>query len=343
MSNLKLIKSPYTEISEKQSISLQNIRYIILNEKEITQSTSKTYTNVGIDEKNVVRKIRIGSSLQKFSQQIIPSLPQIPSLFPNLFQLALKISVLKDIPKEFMNLNQLKDFGCYCPQLNMFPSNFFHNLRNLERIDIQSECISVIPSLENQDKLEILLITKMPKLQSLPQSIGTSKFIRVFRLKNTGVEIIPKVISNWKDVQEIEIQSCPNLHTLPDVFDQLSNLKILTIEKCEGLLSVPPSLQRCPSLQKLKLLECKNIVLTNQDIEAFDQLALFLFDGKTIRAQGHMQLPDGARLQVHPFGEMIHQLERELGYEVLGVDEKTKQIIARGEDGHIQRFDIEEE
>ena len=306
---------------------------LCLEEWEITQRASKTYMNIGVDENDVVCKIRIGSSLPEFSVKIDQVLPQIPDLFPDITNIFIKSSTLEEIDSNFSNLSDLKDFGWYCPKLDEFPSNLFQNLRNLERIDIQSDCISMIPSLASQKKLEILLLTKMPKLVKLPQSIGTSKLVRIFRLKNTAVKKIPNTISNWKNVQEIENLSCNYLRTLPDVFDHLSNLKFLTIEKCEGLVSLPPSLQYCPSLQKLKLLGCKNLVLTDQAIEAFDHLQLFLFEGKTMRPYGHMQLPDGTRLQVHPQGDIFHQLRRELEFEVVGYNERSG-IVTAGRHEH---------
>ncbi|GMN74144.1 hypothetical protein TIFTF001_054385 [Ficus carica] len=172
-------------------------------------------------------------------------LPEISEPMPNLKDLCLMKTGIKDLPKSIYNLIGIVDlFLDDCQNLKSLPTTI-GKLKSLTKLHL-SDC----PKLESlqkisepMPKLRILILAGLG-IRNLPTSLlenltGANKF---YLSKCKKLELIPHTIYNQIC---LEIRDCPKLESLPSPLSSGTNLVESLFLKGSSVLQIPDNLFSC--------------------------------------------------------------------------------------------------
>ncbi|UYP44348.1 hypothetical protein NEF87_000633 [Candidatus Lokiarchaeum ossiferum] len=272
---LKQITFPFSEISENERNFLIKLDEIIEKAWKIKK---KSGMMIRINNSGILRTLEIDVVENVDNVKLIHLIYQIPTFFPDLFNLGLNIYGLKTLPKSFNIFRQLKQIYLGNEYLEEINKDFFSNFSQLKSFAIRGLMKSIPVSIGRLSNLERLQISKSPHLHSLPPSIGNlstlfSMTIKEVSLKNlpetlghlhnlqkltlhdVSLEVLPESLGDCYRLKELDIRNCNNLTTLPDSIGDLHNLESLKIYGCLNLESIPDCITDLPQLKYVYFVE----------------------------------------------------------------------------------------
>lgn len=252
---LRLIKPPYSEISLDKAAFMNDIYAII---KEDRNSSKRKGMIIKIDSENRVNSLTLTMKTTLKFNELHILLRKIPTKFPYLEFLGLEIYGLKTIPKEFQSLNQLKHLVLSNPFLEYIDDSLFLKLSKLEYLAIRGNFDRIPSSLDSLQNLESLMITKTPKLEYLPESIGNLEKLKVLKIFFAPVKSLPQSIGTLKSLAHLMITEI-NVITLPYEIGNCRNLESISIEDCHKLEHLPESIAELTNLRKLIIRFCSSL------------------------------------------------------------------------------------
>ncbi|CAM6095409.1 unnamed protein product [Calypogeia fissa] len=89
-----------------------------------------------------------------------------------------------------------------------------------------------------------------------PFGVDTEKRLLISKFYGSS---LPEEISTWVGLQQLEIQHCLGIETLPQFLGRLQRLKCLVISNCPSLLVLPVTLGNLRALRHLRIQDCEKL------------------------------------------------------------------------------------
>lgn len=171
--------------------------------------------------------------LQYYQLKVFP-ISKIPN---NTEQLQLAHNSLVEIPKEIIELQDLKFLDVKFNQLKSIHSNI-SKLLSLERVMIQGNNLTEVPlGLFLLFNLKILYLSEN-KLISVPSEIGNLVSLTNLSFKNNKIEELPETIGDLINLTTLNLDNNP-IKRLPKSFLKLKNLRNLSLNGTKLPLPIP--------------------------------------------------------------------------------------------------------
>jgi Leucine-rich repeat (LRR) protein len=246
----------FSSESEHISVAPQDLRSLQTAKKYRSGDLNQMMKEYGDREKCLLSnvlvkefpKTKFGSELQilMLDQCLIDNFENFEKFLPNVSELSILNSNLKEIPENFTKLKNLKLLNLEKNSLTSLPS-FFQKWNQIEVLNLSHNNISTIEHL-------------------------TGKNISVLNLSNCTIRGFPSQISTMVQLESLNL-SCNQIGFLPNEFKNLSQLISLNLNNC-GLQSFPPSLLELKHLKSLDI--SNNRILNFQSLEKVDNKLVHL-------------------------------------------------------------------
>ncbi|XVF29589.1 hypothetical protein REPUB_Repub15cG0135000 [Reevesia pubescens] len=198
--------------------------------------------------------------LQKLWLERCPNLSSIPDLEGFSFLRSLDVSLcgkLESVPLRGRCSSLEKLDISNCSKLSKIGDGLSTSTC-LQKLSLEN-CpdLSSIPDLEGFSSLRSLYVYSCGKLESVPL-IGRCSSLE--KLHISRCEILSKigdVLSTSTCLQELSLDNCPNLSSIPDL-EGFSSLRSLDVSCCDKL-EIVPLRGRCSSLENLRISRCEKL------------------------------------------------------------------------------------
>ncbi|KAL3675007.1 hypothetical protein R1sor_024955 [Riccia sorocarpa] len=167
-------------------------------------------------------------------------------------------------------MNELAVFHLEAPSLHKVPDSF-GLLSELQILTFTGCKFSTLPqSFGELLGLQHLEFTNCTELCSLPESFGRLLDLEFFSFSVADVygekssesgeqNFLPASFGDLKNLKNLILCGCRNLHSLPESFSKLKSLEELRIERCNNLLTLSQSFGELPELHTLDVCHCRNL------------------------------------------------------------------------------------
>lgn len=199
---------------------------------------------------------------------------------------------IKRLPESIGKLSSLRVLSLTNNNLDILPQSFC-NLKNLEKLYIDSNPIIHLPSRIGDLKKLILFDLRKTHIQILPDSFKDLTSLSKFWFYSDILTSIPPVICRTQNLKELIIRSYDETHEfiIPAEIGELVNLEWLSISAF--FKRIPPSIKKLKNLKVLRLMFSYNPFIT-QDIYELDQLITLSLNGNDL-----VSLPEGIGKLTH--------------------------------------------
>ncbi|KAL6590967.1 hypothetical protein ACP70R_050149 [Stipagrostis hirtigluma subsp. patula] len=143
----------------------------------------------------------------------------------------------------------------HCPRLRLKPCPPIFRQCEIEKSDL------VISSLEELDNVNH--VSSSTQSTKLAVNESSSKSLRLFHhfpaLQELEIQFcrtltsLPESMRHLTSLRSLELRWCESISALPGWLGELSSLRSLTIASCKGIKSLPPCIQQLTNLQKLHI------------------------------------------------------------------------------------------
>jgi Leucine-rich repeat (LRR) protein len=143
--------------------------------------------------------------------------------YSDITAVSLNFGELKEIPKNIMNLINLKELSIRCNKITEIPEWIF-NLTNLRRLNLAHNQITEIP--ESISKLTNLqeLILKDNQIKEIPESICDLINLKEITLSYNQLVEIPERIVNLTNLQILDVMK-NRIACIPEIIRGMTNLR----------------------------------------------------------------------------------------------------------------------
>jgi Leucine-rich repeat (LRR) protein len=164
-----------------------------------------------------------------------------------------------------------------CSNLTEIQDDSFQNMFVLEKLDLSSTKIEILPPLSNPSNLCRLILKKCTDLKKLPLLKSLSKLeelilsgvelkegadfvkdmssLEILDLSDTDIPHLPPM-SNLKNLRNLFLDGCKRLHNVPNL-EELTNIEVLDLSGT-GVTHLP-NLKRLSKLRELRLRGCSSL------------------------------------------------------------------------------------
>jgi leucine-rich repeat protein SHOC2 len=196
----------------------------------------------------------------RLNRAVIKSLPEVPSIVDDVFDLAsdlrclssicISYIALENLPESIGNFSDLTLLDLKSNNLSKLPSSI-GRLTNLESIDLSQNQLTHLPqSIGNLSKLTSLNI-KDNQLSTLPDSIGNLTELTWIDIEGNQLTSLPDSIGKLSQLEHFFLSN-NQLDKLPDRIGQLDSLRILDLSE-NLLVDLPESITNLSKLEDLNL------------------------------------------------------------------------------------------
>eukprot|EP01018_Ginkgo_biloba_P022024 Gb_08581 [translate_table: standard] len=201
-------------------------------------------------------------SLRHLELRSCYGLISLPVNFGNLKSLqhvVITAGKLKELPKSFNQLTQLRYLGLWHCKKLMIQREMLERITTLENLEFHA-CIKLqaLPTqITCQGHLRNLNLL-FTELQELPCEFGKLSRLEVLRIGSPFLTSLPPSFGNLKSLRDLDLQYCVALKCLPESLGQLSLLSHLKIS-WSGVENLPKGVGQLTNLQSIDLSHTKVI------------------------------------------------------------------------------------
>ncbi|KAJ8321664.1 hypothetical protein KUTeg_000135 [Tegillarca granosa] len=174
----------------------------------------------------------------------------------SLEELLLDANQIKDLPKSFFRLIQLRKLSLSDNEICRLPPDIA-NFINLQEMDVSRNDIGDIPdNIKFCKNLQVLDVSSNPFTKVLPEGLTQLRNLTHLGLNDVALERLPPDIGNLSSLESLELRE-NNLKTLPPSISFLVKLEILDLGSNE-IDTLPDIIGSLPNLQELWL-DCNEL------------------------------------------------------------------------------------
>ncbi|XP_031264655.1 putative disease resistance protein RGA1 [Pistacia vera] len=168
-----------------------------------------------------------------------------------------------------------------CLILNLGDQCFTRTIRHLSLIDVDTHKINLPSFLSNLGQLRSINSFadegKGASQEFIESCISRFKFLRVIRLDNLGIDVLPKRIGDLRHLRYLDLSN-NKIRKLPDSICKLQHLQTLMLGGCEELEELPKDIRYLINLQMF-LLTTKQRFLSKNGVGCLKSLRFLGIDG----------------------------------------------------------------
>ncbi|XP_064373242.1 leucine-rich repeat and IQ domain-containing protein 4 [Dromaius novaehollandiae] len=200
----------------------------------------------------VISKLQALRQLRLYKVNLHEIPVQICKYLHHVELLGLSDNNLKCLPKELVNLTQLREIYLQKNRFESFPMELCHMV-NLEIIDLEQNLVSLIPEEVGSLTNLVKLFLAFNNLFSIPDTLQHCQKLAVLDLSHNLLHKLPQGLKNLTEMEELGL-SGNNLEKLPHEICSWMSLSLVYLRNT-GLHTVPKSFTRLTSVRILDLSE----------------------------------------------------------------------------------------
>ena len=161
---------------------------------------------------------------------------------------------LKDLPEMKVGMKNLERLDLSSTTIKVLPSSIGH-LKALKHLDLSccEDLVSLPESICNLRSLETLYLLECSGLKGFLEIRSDMKNLKILDLQSTGIKELPSSLGRLPALEHLYLSSCKHLVSLPETICNLSSLKTLCLPGCFRLRSFPEIKGSMKSLTTLDL------------------------------------------------------------------------------------------
>jgi Leucine-rich repeat (LRR) protein len=184
------------------------------------------------------------------STQVLTAIFQIK----NLKYLEISLLLCEALPEAISGIWSLQAMRLWYSDLLKLPKSI-GKLQKLRTLSLSwcwnLECLP--DSIGGCEVISSIDLCDCRKFTVLPNSIGRNKRLKVLKLGNTKIEMLPSSITTLRNLEYLDLHGCQELVELPEGISNLQKLQVLDIKDCRKLEGMPIGIGHLNRLQKLDL------------------------------------------------------------------------------------------
>ncbi|KAF3784521.1 popC protein [Nymphaea thermarum] len=185
----------------------------------------------------------------------LEALPECLGQLQKLKSFKLHCKNLRALPECLGQLQKLKSFELECDSLEALPATARKTFENLRSLKLHCPTLKHVPDwIASVERLEKLSLCCCRSITFLPTSMfANGCSVRTLNLSHTNISALPSSMSNLAQLENLHLNRCENLQSLPPL---PSSLHFLYARHCDNLRTIS-DVSNLKSLRKLSLGGCR--------------------------------------------------------------------------------------